>query len=125
MQDIYSLITAIFIGGAAGYLGSLMVTKRMALVGDALGHVALPGMGLALLFGLNVSVGAFIFLLLGVLLIWFLETKTMLPTETLVGIIFVLSLALGFLITPQPDLLEALMGDISKMNFISSRHYSR
>ncbi len=60
MQDIYSLITAIFIGGAAGYLGSLMVTKRMALVGDALGHVALPGMGLALLFGLNVSVGAFI-----------------------------------------------------------------
>ncbi len=115
MQDIYSLITAIFIGGAAGYRGSLMVTKRMALVGDALGHVALPGMGLALLFGLNVSVGAFIFLLLGVLLIWFLETKTMLPTETLVGIIFVLSLALGFLITPQPELLEALIGNISRV----------
>jgi len=113
-QIFPSLITAIFVGGIAGYLGSLMLTKRMALVGDALGHVALPGIGLALLLGLNISLGAFVFLLLGVLLIWFLEKKTYLATETLVGVAFVLSLALGFLITPQPELLEALIGDISK-----------
>ena len=119
-QFLFSLITAIFVGGAAGYLGSLMITKRMALVGDALGHVALPGIGLALLLELNVSLGAFIFLLVGVLLIWFLEKKTYLPTETLVGVIFVLSLALGFLITPQPELLEALIGDISKVSLIDT-----
>ena len=65
-QFLFSLISGIFIGRAAGYLGSLMLTKRMALVGDALGHVALPGMGLALLFGLDVSFGAFLFLLLGI-----------------------------------------------------------
>lgn len=114
-QFFLSLIVAIFVGGVAGYLGSLMLTKRMALVGDALGHIALPGMGLALLWGLNVSLGAFVFLLAGVLLIWFLETKTHLPTETLVGIIFVFSLALGFLITPEPELLHALVGDISQV----------
>jgi len=114
-QFLLSLIVAIFVGGVAGYLGSLMLTKRMALVGDALGHIALPGMGLALLWGLNVSLGAFVFLLLGILLIWFLETKTHLPTETLVGIIFVFSLALGFLITPEPELLHALVGDISQV----------
>jgi len=112
---MFSLITAIFVGGAAGYLGSLMLTKKMALVGDALGHVALPGMGLALLLGLNVSLGAFAFLLLGVFLIWLLENRTELSTETLVGVIFVFSLALGFLITPRPDLIEALVGDISKV----------
>lgn len=111
-----SLITAIFVGGAAGFLGSLMVTKRMALVGDALGHVALPGMGLALLWGINVSLGALVFLFLGILLIWFLGTKTYLPTETLVGIIFVLSLAVGFLITPEQELLHALVGDIAKVS---------
>ena len=60
-QFLFSLIAGIFIGGAAGYLGSLMLTKRMALVGDALGHVALPGMGLALLLWANVSLGAFLF----------------------------------------------------------------
>lgn len=116
-QFLFSLIAGVFIGGAAGYLGSLMLTKRMALVGDALGHVALPGMGLALLFGLNVSAGAFVFLLLGIFLIWLLEIRTSLPTEALVGIIFVASLAVGFLIVPEPELLDALFGDISSVSF--------
>ena len=116
-QFLFSLISGIFIGGAAGYLGSLMLTKRMALVGDALGHVALPGMGLALLFGLDVSFGAFLFLLLGILLIWLLEIKTSLPMEALIGVVFVASLAVGFLIVPEPEILEALFGDISKVSF--------
>ncbi|MBI2626283.1 MAG: metal ABC transporter permease [Candidatus Nealsonbacteria bacterium] len=115
-QFLFSLISGIFIGGAAGFLGSLMLTKRMALVGDALGHVALPGMGLALLLGLNVSLGAFIFLLLGIFLIWLFEIRTSLPTEALVGIVFVASLAAGFLIVPEPELLEALFGDISMVS---------
>jgi ABC-type Mn2+/Zn2+ transport system permease subunit len=115
-QFLLSLIAGIFIGGTAGYLGSLMLTKRMALVGDALGHVALPGMGLALLLGLDVSLGAFLFLLLGIFLIWLLEIKSPLPTEALVGVVFVTSLAVGFLIVPQPELLEALFGDISKVS---------
>jgi ABC-type Mn2+/Zn2+ transport system permease subunit len=115
-QFLFSLISGIFVGGTAAYLGSLMLTKRMALVGDALGHVALPGMGLALLFNLNVSLGAFIFLFLGILLIWLLEIKTSLPIEALVGIIFVASLAIGFLIIPELELLEALFGDISQVS---------
>ena len=116
-QFLFSLISGIFIGGVAGYLGSLMLSKRMALVGDALGHVALPGMGLALLFGLDVSFGAFLFLLLGIFLIWLFEIKTSLPMEALVGVVFVASLAIGFLIVPEPELLEALFGDISKVSF--------
>jgi len=118
--NLFNFITALFVGGAASYLGSLMITKRMALVGDALGHVALPGMGLALLFGLNVSLGAFVFLLLGIFLIWFLEEKSSLPTETLVGIVFVLSLVLGLLIIPEPELLHALVGDISRVSFLDA-----
>ena len=116
-QFLFSLISGIFIGGAAGYLGSLMLTKRMALVGDALGHVALPGIGLALLLNLDVSFGAFLFLLLGIFLVWLLEIKTSLPTEALVGVVFVASLAIGFLIVPEPELLEALFGDISNVSF--------
>ncbi len=116
-QFLFSLISGIFIGGTAGYLGSLMLTKRMALVGDAFGHVALPGMGLALLLGLDVSFGAFVFLLLGIFLIWLFEIRTSLSTEALVGIVFVASLAIGFLIIPELELLEALFGDISKVSF--------
>ena len=47
---IYSLVTAVFVGVSAGYLGSLMVLEKMALVGDALSHVALPGLAIGILF---------------------------------------------------------------------------
>jgi len=119
-QFFISLLAVIFVGGVSGYLGSLMLTKRMALVGDALGHVALPGMGIALLLGLNVSLGAFLFLLLGILIIWLFELKTSMPMEALVGVVFVASLAIGFLIVPNPELLETLIGDISNISFTAA-----
>lgn len=115
-QFLQSLIAGISIGGIAGYLGSLMVTKKMALAGDALGHVALPGIGLALLLGFDISIGAFLSLLVGIVFIWFFGLKTSLSMETLVGIVFVASLAIGFLVIPQFELLEALVGDISKVS---------
>lgn len=113
--DLLSLMTAIFIGGVSGYVGSLMVTKRMALAGDVLSHVALPGIGLAVIYGFNVSLGALASLIFGVFLIWTLGLRTGLPSETLIGVIFVISLAVGFLITPETEILEALFGDISKV----------
>ena len=41
---IFSLIVGAAVGFSAGYLGSIMVLEKMALVGDALSHVALPGL---------------------------------------------------------------------------------
>lgn len=113
---ILSLITGIFIGGAAGYLGSIMVLRRMSLVGDALSHVALPGIALALLYNINPFIGAFAFLFITAICIWVLEQKTSLSIDALVGVFFTASLAVGVLITPEPDLLEALFGNISKIN---------
>lgn len=112
------LIVAVLIGIGAGYLGSFMVLRRMSLVGDALSHVALPGISLALLFNFNPFFGAFAALFLATLGIWALERKTELPSEVLVGIFFTLSLAIGLLLTPEPELLEALFGDISKVGTV-------
>src|SRR3990167_4677940 len=85
------------IGLASGYLGSLMVLRRMALVGDALSHVALPGLALGLMFHFNPFLGAFAALFLAIVGIWLVENKTKLPAETLVGVAFTLSLAIGLL----------------------------
>lgn len=112
---IYSLIIGASAGFAAGYLGSLMVLERMALVGDALSHVALPGLALGILFNFNPFFGSFGFLFASALAVWHLGRVTKLGFETLVGAMFTLALAIGILITPQPDLLEALFGDISKV----------
>jgi len=60
---IYSLVTAVFVGVSAGYLGSLMVLEKMALVGDALSHVALPGLAIGVLFNFDPLVGLLLFFL--------------------------------------------------------------
>ena len=109
------LTVGILIGLGAGYLGSFMILKRMSLVGDVISHVALPGIAVALMFEVNPFFGAFAALFLAITGIWLLEKKTELPSETLVGIFFALSLAVGILITPEPELLEALFGNIAKI----------
>ncbi len=110
---IPGLLVGGFVGFAAGYLGSIMISKRMALVGDALSHVALPGLALGILFGFNPFLGAFAFLAVTAVITWYLQKSTVLPVESIIGVLFVLALAVGILITPQVDLLEALFGDIT------------
>jgi len=97
-----------------------MVLKRMALVGDALSHVALPGVALALLFNLNPFLGAFATLFAGIVGIWLVEHKTELPVESVVGLFFTISLAIGVLITPDEHLVEALFGDISTISSLDA-----
>jgi zinc transport system permease protein len=92
-----------------------MVLKRLSLVGDALSHVALPGMAVALLLGFHPMTGALFALTLAVLGIWFIQNRSSIYPDALVGLFFTASLAIGILITPEPELLEALFGDIQKI----------
>lgn len=119
-QFYQSLITAIFVSMSAGLLGSFVILKRMALVGDALSHVALPGMALGLLFNFNPFIGGFLTLFAAIIGIWFLKYQTRLPIDTLVGIFFTASLALGILLIPQQDLLEAMLGNIAVLSLSES-----
>lgn len=112
---LLQILTGALIGLGAGYVGSFMVLRRMSLVGDALSHVALPGIAVSLLLNTNPFFGAFLALFLAIILVWLLEKRTELPSETLIGIMFTLSLALGLLLTPEPELLEALFGNITQV----------
>ena len=112
------LLIGIFIGAASGYLGSFMVLKRMSLVGDALSHVALPGIAVALVFHISPMVGAMTALLVATLGVWYLEQKSSIYPEALVGVFFTASLALGILLTPEPELLESLFGSMETITYI-------
>lgn len=112
------LIVGALVGASSAYLGSFMVLKRMSLVGDALSHVALPGIAVALTFGINPMLGALAALLIATLAIWYLSEHSEIYPEALVGVFFTASLSLGLLLTPQPELLEALFGSIDKIGFI-------
>jgi ABC-type Mn2+/Zn2+ transport system permease subunit len=117
---ILSICIGVSVGLSAGYLGSLMVLEKMALVGDALSHVALPGLALGILLNFNPFLGAFAFLFVSAVVIWHLGRVTKLSFETIVGAMFTLALAIGILIIPEPELLEALFGDITKVTIIET-----
>ena len=116
---LFNLFPAILLAFAAGMIGVFALMRRMSLAADAISHIALPGLGLAFLYKINPLIGGAATLLVGALLIWKIEGKTTIPTETIIGVIFSLSLALGSLITPQEDLIEALFGGIGSFSTVS------
>jgi ABC-type Mn2+/Zn2+ transport system permease subunit len=95
---------------AAGLVGCFAVMRRMSLASDALSHVALPGIGIALALHVHPALGAVAALLLGTLLVWGLERRTAISTETVVGVVFSLALAIGSLLATGEELVDALLG---------------
>ena len=116
MAVLSALIMSACIGGVAGYLGSLMLSKRMALVGGPLGHLSLPGIALALIYGFDVSVGAFLFIVFGIVVIWLVELWTRLPMEAITALVFASGVATSFLFLPEEETVPALIGDITQIS---------
>ena len=117
-SEIYSTILILLTALAAGLVGSFTLMKRMSLAGDVVSHIALPGLGLALLLGFNPLIGAAAALFLGTLLIWHLQKSSTLTTDVAIGVIFTAALAIGTVLTPSDDLVEALFGGFQSLNAI-------
>ena len=111
-QFLLILISGLFTALAASFLGAFIVVKRMALVGDVLSHVALPGIGLALLLNIDPIYGAAAFLLMAAFGTWFIEKKAALPPEAIIGTFFTATLALGVILVPNEELFESLFGNL-------------
>jgi ABC-type Mn2+/Zn2+ transport system permease subunit len=116
-QIILTLISGICISGVAGYLGTLMLSKKMSVVAGPLAHLAFPGVALALIFGFNISFGVFPFVILGAIFIWLLEKRTKLPMENLAAVIFAIGVGTALLFLPIGKAEEALVGSIDKITF--------
>ena len=117
---LLTLAAGISIGGVAGYLGTLMLGRRMSLVAGPLGHLTLPGIALALIYGFDMSLGAFPFVILGIVLIWILEMQTKLPMEALTAVVFATGVAVAFLFLPIEQAEAALVGDITQTSLLDS-----
>ncbi len=118
--QLITLFSGIAVAAASGAVGSILVVRKMTLLSDALSHVALPGIALGILFHLDPLLSGIAVLFLGVLLIWYIETKTNLAIESITGVLFVTALAVGALLIPQQDILEAFFGSVKNMSVTSS-----
>jgi zinc transport system permease protein len=110
MASLSALSLSIAMATAAGLVGCFALMRRMSLAADAMAHVALPGIGIAVALRLNPILGGLAMLLAGTLLIWTLERRTGISTETIIGVVFSAALALGSMLATGDELIEALLG---------------
>jgi ABC-type Mn2+/Zn2+ transport system permease subunit len=101
---------SIAMAAAAGLVGCFAVMRRMSLASDAMSHVALPGIGMALAFHVNPVLGGMAALLVGTAAVWNVGRRTRIPTETVIGVVFSLALAVGSMLATGEELVDALLG---------------
>lgn len=112
-----ALLGGIGIALIAGPLGSVIVWRRMANFGDALGHSMLLGVVLALLFDLNLYFGLFAITLFFAASIASLSYQKQIAPDALLSMLAQTALALGLILATtlkgvRIDLLEYIYGDI-------------
>ncbi len=112
-----ALIAGIFIGIVLAVLGVFVLIKKMAFFGDGVAHASLAGIAIGLIAGFEPLPIAIAFAIGISLAMYFFEKKSSLSTDSIIGIFFTTSLALGVLILSfsdsyQPDLISFLFGNI-------------
>lgn len=96
----YALIGSVLLGTTCGLLGSFIVVRRMALMGDALSHAVLPGVALGFLWNMNkdpvaIFVGATVVGLLGSATVGLITNTTRLKEDSAIGLVLAAFFAVG------------------------------
>ncbi|MCU0524473.1 MAG: metal ABC transporter permease [Elainella sp. Prado103] len=90
-----SLIVAVIVGVLCAVVGSYLLVRRLALLGDAISHSLLPGLAIAFMLGINLYVGAFIAGVLSALLIAWIHTRSTIKEDAAMGIVFSAFFSIG------------------------------
>lgn len=112
-----ALIAGGILGVVLASLGIFVTLRKMTFFGDGIAHSSLAGIAIAVLTGLAPLPVALAWGLLVALAIFWLERSTKLPSDTLIGIFFTASMALGVVLMSftsgyRPELLTFLFGNI-------------
>ena len=94
------VVMGILVCWACGIVGSFIVVRRMALMGDAISHGILPGLALSFIFGNSLGLGS---MFLGACLaglacnfcIELLHTRTPIKEDAAMGLVFTSFFAIG------------------------------
>jgi manganese/iron transport system permease protein len=104
------------VGGVCAFLSAYLMLKGWSLIGDALSHAIVPGVAGAYMLGLPFALGAFLSGGLAAAAMLFLNTRTGLKEDTIIGIIFTSFFGLGlFMISVSPtpvDVKTIILGNI-------------
>ena len=114
---VRALFASIFAVVTTSVVGTWVVVRGMAFIGDALAHGVLPGIAIAFLLDVNLILGAAAASVFMILFISLIHRTTKLTEDTAIGLLFVGMLALGVIIVSRSgsfavDLVSILFGDV-------------
>lgn len=91
------------VGAVCAFLSAYLMLKGWSLVGDALSHAIVPGVAGAYMLGLPFSLGAFLAGGLAAAAMLFLNQRTKLKEDAIIGLIFTSFFGLGlFMVSLSP-----------------------
>jgi ABC-type Mn2+/Zn2+ transport system permease subunit len=111
------LVASVIVGMVCAVIGSYVVLRGMAFLGDALAHAILPGVAIAYITGGNLTIGALVAAVIVALLIGLFSRQGTIREDTAIGILFAAALALGVAListirSSAQDLSHILFGNI-------------
>lgn len=98
-----ALVAALLVGVLCPIIGSYVVLRGMAFLGDALAHIILPGVVIAFLLGIPLVVGALAMGILTAFAIGALSERNVLREDSAIGVIFAGAFALGIALLSATD----------------------
>lgn len=111
-----ALLTAVLVGVICGIIGSFIIMRGMALMGDAISHAVLPGVAISYMLGINYFYGAVLFGVLTAVGIGVVSQNSRVKADSSIGIVFTAFFALGILLIAKAqtatDLTQILFGNI-------------
>jgi zinc/manganese transport system permease protein len=112
-----ALVAGILVSISCGVIGTFIVLRGLAFIGDALAHGVLPGIAVAILLGVPGILGAAAGAVVMIAGISLITRRTRLSSDTAIGLLFVGMLALGVVIVSRStafsgDLVRVLFGEI-------------
>jgi zinc transport system permease protein len=100
---VRAMLAALFTGLAAPAVGTYLVQRRLALMGDGIGHVAVTGVALGLLTGTSPTWTAVVVATLGAVLIEVIRERGHANGDVALALLFYGGIAGGVLITGIAD----------------------
>ncbi len=112
-----AFLVGVALAGVMAMLGAIATLKKMAFFTEGIAHASLAGIAIGILAGFTPLPVALAWGVLIALVIYRLEKTTLLSSDTLIGILFTFSMALGVVLMHytsgyQPELISFLFGSI-------------
>ena len=116
------LLAAVLVGVVCSVMGTFVVLKGLAFIGDAVSHAAFPGLVVAYIVGAPLYIGGAIAAVATALAIGLVSRRSRLRFDTSVGVLFAGTFAFGVMLFSTiegyvTDLLGYLIGNVLGIGF--------